>query len=94
MLEIIQEIVGALLFFVLLFGIAFIINMLIKTTWFPALLWIIVFIPLGVWHYWKPGLTLGSFLAVWLPSILSSTAGALVGGWAIRKLRKGGYKMF
>ena len=94
MLEIVQEIIGAILFFVLLFGIGFILNMLLKTTWLPAWLWVIVFIPLGVWHYWKPGLTLGSFLAVWLPAIIASTAGAIASGWAIRKLRKSGYKMF
>jgi len=93
-LEIVQEIIGAVLFFVLLFGIGFIINMLVKTTWLPAILWVVIFIPLGIWHYWKPGLTLGSFLAVWLPAIISSTAGAIASGWAIRKLRKSGYKMF
>jgi hypothetical protein len=70
------------------------LNMLIKTTWLPAWLWIVIFIPLGVWYYWKPDTTIGSFLAVWTPSILSSTAGAVVSGWAIRKLRIGGYKMF
>ena len=94
MLEIIQEIVGAILFFVLLFGIGFILNMLIKTTWLPLWLWIFIGIPLGVWHYWKPDTSVGSFLAVWLPSIVSSVAGAALSGWTIRKLRKSGYKMF
>lgn len=94
MLEILQEIVGAILFFVLLFGIGFILNMLIKTTWLPVYLWVIIGIPLGVWHYWEPETTVGSFLAVWLPSILSSVAGTVASGWAIRKLRQGGYKMF
>jgi hypothetical protein len=93
-LEILQEIVGVLLFFVLLFGIGFILNMLIKTTWLPLWLFLIVLLPLGVWHFWDPSRTAGSFIAIFLPPALSSIAGAYVSGWAIRKLRRGGYKMF
>lgn len=94
MLEIIQEIVGALLFFVFAFGIGFILNMLVKTTWFPLWFFTIVVIPLGAWYYWDPDTTIGSFLAVFLPPMLSIVVGAYVSGWAIRKLRLSGYKMY
>nr|WP_325050098.1 YuiB family protein [Cohnella faecalis] len=94
MLEILQEIVGALLFFVFAFGIGFILNMLVKTTWFPLWAFVIVVLPLGAWHFWDPDTTAGSFIAVFLPPMLAIVGGAYVSGWAIRKLRLGGYKMF
>ncbi|TJY39887.1 hypothetical protein E5161_17725 [Cohnella pontilimi] len=89
-----MEIVGSLLFFVLFFGIGFILNMLIKTTWLPLWLFVILVLPLGLWHFWKPELTLGSYAAMFLPPALASIAGTYVSGWTIRKLRRGGYKMF
>lgn len=94
MLEILQEVVGALLFFVLLFGIGFILNMLIKTTWLPLWLYVVIVLPLAVWHYWDPDKNFWSFVAVFLPPMIAGIGGAIVSGWAIRKLRKGGYKMF
>jgi hypothetical protein len=51
-------------------------------------------LPYAVWHFWDQATTVGSFLAVFLPPMLSGIGGAIVSGWAIRKLRIGGYKMF
>jgi len=90
----IQEILSVLICFVLFFGIGFILNMLIKTTWLPIWLYVIIVLPFAVWYLWKPGDAIGPFLLAFLPPMLGGVAGAYVSGWAIRKLRKGGYKMF
>lgn len=42
----------AVLFFVMMFGIGFILNMLMKTTWFPAYLFVIVILPVVVYSIW------------------------------------------
>ncbi|MGG1312178.1 MULTISPECIES: YuiB family protein [Cohnella] len=94
MREILQEIVGTVLFFVLFFGIGFILNMLVKTTWLPTWLYIFVVLPIGVGYFWKPDLSLLAFLGVFLWPFLAGIGGALASGWAIRSLRKNGYKMF
>lgn len=94
MFAILQEIVATILFFVLLFGIGFILNMLIKTTWLPLWLYVIFVLPFGVWHFWDDTTTLATFSAIFVPPMLAGIGGAIISGWAIRKLRIGGYKMF
>ncbi|MDG0790663.1 YuiB family protein [Cohnella ginsengisoli] len=94
MREILQEILGTLLFFVLFFGIGFILNMLIKTTWLPTWIYVIVVLPLGVWHFWNPELSVLAFIGVFTLPFIAGIGGALTSGWAIRALRRGGYKMF
>ncbi|THF82587.1 YuiB family protein [Cohnella fermenti] len=94
MTELIQEVVGTLLFYVLFFGIGFILNMLIKTTWMPTWLYVIIVLPLGVWHFWDPELSWLAFIGVFLWPFLAGIGGALSSGWAIRSLRKNGYRMF
>lgn len=94
MTELIQEIVGTVLFFVLFFGIGFILNMLIKTTWMPTWLYVIVVLPLSIWYFWKPDLSLLSFLGVYLWPFAAGIGGAMASGWAIKSLRKNGYGMF
>ncbi len=93
-----QIVVAMLLFFVMMFGIGFILNMLMKTTWFPIYLFIIVILPLGVYFTLDRSLPLGENLANYtfvdaLPAF-AALVGAYVSGWAIRALRRGGYKMF
>lgn len=94
MRELIQEIVGTVLFFVLAFGIGFILNMLIKTTWMPTYFYIIVVLPLAIWYFWDPKLSLLSFLGVFLLPLVAVIGGGWVSGWAIKALRKNGYGMF
>ena len=95
---IVQEAAGTLLFFVLFFGIGFILNMLIKTTWLPVWLYVIVVLPLGVWYFWKPDLTffgnLKAFAVIGMLPLIAGIGGSIVSGWAIRALRRSGYKMF
>jgi hypothetical protein len=92
------SIVGSLLCVVLFFGIGFILNMLIKTTWFPLWLFLIIVVRLGIWHLWQPDLTFTENIQSMLVSdiilILAGAVGAYLSGWAIRALRRGGYKMF
>ncbi|MFC4597018.1 YuiB family protein [Cohnella hongkongensis] len=91
-------IIGSLLCLVLFFGIGFILNMLIKTTWFPLWLFVIVIVPLGIWQLWQDDLTVTENIQSLLVSdtilIVAGGVGAYLSGWSIRALRRGGYKMF
>jgi uncharacterized membrane protein len=95
---ILLEIIGSVLCFVLFFGIGFILNMLVKTTWMPLWLFLIVVLPLGIWYLWQPNLSLAdnlkSFVLSDLLLLAAGAVGAFVSGWAIRALRRNGYKMF
>jgi len=86
------------LFFVMMFGIGFILNMLMKTTWFPAYVFVIIIVPVVVYTLWDHdkslGLYLSSFRLVDYLTALAGLAGAILSGWTIRKLRFAGYKMF
>ncbi|MDR0268279.1 YuiB family protein [Paenibacillus sp.] len=87
------------LFFVMMFGIGFILNMLMKTTWFPSYLFVVVILPVVVYSLWDRGEVsfldhLGSFRVVDYLTGLAGLAGAVISGWAIQKLRKSGFKMF
>ena len=93
-----QLIVAMVLFFVMMFGIGFILNMLLKTTWLPIYIFIIVLIPLGIWATWDSSISASAnfaeFTFVDLLPVIGALIGAYVSGWTIRKLRLGGYKMF
>ncbi|MBD2845713.1 hypothetical protein IDH44_10975 [Paenibacillus sp. IB182496] len=93
-----QVVIAMLLFFVMMFGIGFILNMLMKTTWFPVYLFVIVLLPLGIYYTWDDQLSFGGNLTAYsfvdvLPAI-TALIGAFVSGWAMRALRRGGYRMF
>ncbi|WP_256759814.1 YuiB family protein [Cohnella sp. WQ 127256] len=91
-------IVGSMLCLVLFFGIGFILNMLIKTTWFPFWLFLIIVTPLGIWQLWQDDISVTENIQSMLVSdmilIVAGAVGAYLSGWAIRALRRGGYKMF
>lgn len=86
------------LFFVMMFGIGFILNMLMKTTWFPAYIFVLVLLPIVVYSLWDHDKTfinyLASFRLVDYLTALAGLAGAMLSGATIQKLRQGGYKMF
>lgn len=98
MTGLLQVAVAVVLFFVMMFGIGFILNMLMKTTWFPIYLFVAVIVPLGIWATWdhtKGALAnLASFTIVDLLPVIGALIGAYMSGWAIRALRRGGYRMF
>ncbi|GFN31257.1 YuiB family protein [Paenibacillus xylaniclasticus] len=94
----IQLLVTMVLALILMFGIGFILNMLLKTTWFPIYLYIIVIIPLMIWGTWDNADTFvdnfKSFTIIDILPAVTALIGAYVSGWSIRALRRGGYKMF
>ncbi|ASA26485.1 YuiB family protein [Paenibacillus donghaensis] len=87
------------LFFVMMFGIGFILNMLMKTTWLPAYLFVLVMMPVVVYSIWDRNAMslwehLAGFQTVDYVTGAAGLAGAVLSGWTIQKLRLGGYKMF
>jgi len=96
---VLQVIIGTVLAFVLIFGIGFIINMLVKTTWFPTYAYIIVIIVLAFWAPWAGDGTkmldnITKYTIVDFIPALGGLFGAIVSGTTIKSLRLGGYKMF
>ncbi len=106
MIEVVQLFISMVLFLVLFFGIAFILNMVLKVTWMMVLVYpiiVLLFInttPLGEF-FTNPG---SAFSGLWenVTSMLladyllfgSGLIGILIAGAAIRYLRKSGYTMF
>jgi len=102
----IQLAIVTVLMFVLFFGIGFILNMLLKTTWLPVYLYVLLVIGVIVWFWSKEGgagfLTrfdvlvesIGGFAFPDYAAAIGGLIGALLSGTAIRSLRAKGYKMF
>lgn len=92
-----QLIIVTMLLFVLFFGLGFILNMLMKTTWFPIYGYIALVIGLVIYWEWGTG-SLGANLAEYsivdyIPAI-GGLIGAIISGSTIKSLREKGYKMF
>lgn len=81
-----QFIISILLFFVLFFGIGFILNMILKTTWLP----LVVYLGLVAYLLFNIRSPLIADLSILCAGLLG-TAGS---GWTIRVLRTKGYRMF
>ncbi|MFC0523899.1 YuiB family protein [Pontibacillus salicampi] len=102
----IQAVVSVLLFFVLFFGIAFLINMLLRQTWLLAFIYpiIVVFIVDNIstadyfLSFSESIQTAGSHLVnlqiVDIVILSSGLAGTIVSGIIIKMLRVRGYQMF
>ncbi|MBN6186661.1 hypothetical protein JQN58_06605 [Aneurinibacillus sp. BA2021] len=89
-MNIAQFIIGIPLFIVLLFGIGFILNMLVKTTWMPTLLYISVVAGVLIYlimNHRTPHV-------VDYVMLISGLLGAIASGWTIKMLRTKGYRMF
>lgn len=102
----IQLFIGALLFFVIFFGISFILNMLLRRTWLMTFLYPIVIVLIisgnGISDYFiRPG----EAFSVIKETVVSITLddyiilgggllGTIVSGIVIKMLRKSGYQMF
>jgi putative Mn2+ efflux pump MntP len=95
---ILQILIGTVLFLVMGFGIGFILNMMLKTTWFPLYLLIIVGIVALVWNFVNSDSSLLEYLAeydlLYLIPVLGGLAGVAGGALVIQYLRKQGYRMF
>jgi len=93
---VLQMIIATTLFFVLMFGLGFILNMLLKTTWFPIYAYLIL-IAILVFTGWDTG-TLIDYIAEYtfidyVPAI-GGLIGSFLSGKAMKTLRAAGYKMF
>lgn len=83
----VQFVISIPLFLVLAFGLGFIFNMVVKTTWMPVFLYLAV----AVYLFFDVGRKLS--YVDWV--ILSSgLVGAVASGVVIRELRRRGYRMF
>lgn len=98
--------ISMLLFFVLFFGIGFLLNMILRMSWFPAIFSPVVFIFIiddvrWIEYFTAPS---ASFTALKhkiislapadLMILSSGLVGAIFSGIAIRTLRAKGYQMF
>ncbi|TDM14752.1 YuiB family protein [Macrococcus bovicus] len=106
MTALVQLIISVVLFFVLFFGIAFILNMLLKSTWimtafYPFVVFAIVDKISTADYILKPRY---AFSQLWrglthlLPAdiimLSAGLVGAVAAGIVIRNLRRSGYTMF
>lgn len=102
----IQLVVSVMLYFVIFFGIAFILNMLLRRTWLMSVLYpfvaLIIIDGISTWEYFRNtgeafgilGDTIASLTAADYIIIGSGFVGTIVSGIVVRVLRKSGYRMF
>ncbi len=92
-----QLIIVTVLFFVMAFGLGFILNMLLKTTWFPVYGYLLVIAGLLISWQWGRGSLLDTLQGYTYVDLITGVGG-LIGAWlsgsAIKTLRVKGYKMF
>lgn len=97
MIQIVQLMIVTVLLFVLFFGLGFIFNMLLKTTWFPTYAYLALVVGLVLYWGWGTGSLLQNIadyrIGDYIPAI-GGLIGSIASGYAIRKLRRLGYKMF
>ncbi|MFQ3544752.1 YuiB family protein [Halobacillus rhizosphaerae] len=105
-MNIVQFFVSILLFFVLFFGISFLINMILRSSWLMAYVYpIIVLLIIDDFAFSKyfayPGYAFPTVFdhlihlkVVDILILLSGFLGTIGAGWVIRFLRKSGYQMF
>ncbi|SMO82616.1 YuiB family protein [Melghirimyces algeriensis] len=81
----VQYVIGVPLFAFLAFGISFILNMILKTTWLP----LILYLGLLGYCFYSFDMKSGDYLMLSVGMI-----GIIGGAWTIRFMRKKGYRMF
>jgi hypothetical protein len=86
-MTLLQFFISIVLFTVLGFGIGFIMNMVLRTTWLPVVIAVGVIVGALVYQKIMPGI----FDAVIL---VCGILGTIVSGWTIQTLRNKGYRMF
>ncbi|MCT2535874.1 YuiB family protein [Aquibacillus koreensis] len=102
----IQLVVSLVIYFVLFFGISFILNMLLRRTWIMSFFYPIVVLLIvddfAISYYFTNPIS--AFTTVWsdmtklngydIAILLSGLIGTIASGIVIKKLRKSGYQMF
>ncbi|MGO0063041.1 YuiB family protein [Brevibacillus fluminis] len=86
-MNIIQFLISIVLFTILAFGIGFILNMVLRTTWLPVIVCVGVVVGALVLKNIVPT---GYDLTI----LLFGMAGSVMSGYTIQLLRKKGYRMF
>ncbi|WP_409347276.1 YuiB family protein [Paenibacillus sp. MBLB4367] len=91
-----QLVVLIFLAFTMFFGLGFIINMLMKTTWFPIYAYIAFVIFLVYWSWGAESFwtNLKGYTVADVLPLISGLGGAITSGHTIRVLRVKGFKMF
>lgn len=101
-----QLIISALLFIVMFFGIGFLLNMLLRMTWFMAIIYpiVVIFIidDIGFFDYFTQPVASFSALVTKITNLHvadyvilgGGLVGAIIAGLVSRYLRKNGYQMF
>ncbi|WP_236634862.1 YuiB family protein [Alteribacter lacisalsi] len=101
-----QLIISVVLFLVLFFGIGFILNMLLRSTWVMAVIYpiVVIFIidDVGFFSYFTSpaasfselGQAVVSLHIADVTILAAGMAGAVISGFAIKMLRVRGYQMF
>ncbi|MBM7554870.1 YuiB family protein [Thalassobacillus pellis] len=105
-MDFIQLFIGILLYLVLFFSIAFILNMLLRSTWFmafvyPAVVLLIVddfslgkYFTEPAWAFPRVLEMIANLKMFDILILSGGLAGTIVAGVVIRLLRKSGYQMF
>ncbi|WP_313894578.1 YuiB family protein [Psychrobacillus sp.] len=103
---IVQMILSVIIFLVMFFGIAFLVNMLLRMTWFMAILYpaivILIIDEVRFFDYFtNPGTAFSALvtkvLALHAADIIilsSGLVGTIIAGFVMKYLRKNGYQMF
>ncbi|MBM7661410.1 hypothetical protein JOC85_002213 [Bacillus mesophilus] len=98
--------ISVLLFFILFFGIGFLLNMLLRATWIMAIIYPIIFIfivdNVRFFEYFTDpqssfsllGKKLASLAVADITILLFGLLGAICSGFVIKTLRSKGYQMF
>ncbi|MGC5328252.1 YuiB family protein [Brevibacillus sp. SYSU BS000544] len=86
-MNIIQFVISILLFSILAFGIGFILNMILRTTWLPVVISLGVIVGSLIYKQIVPGIYDVIILAF-------GVVGSILSGWTIQLLRNKGYRMF
>jgi hypothetical protein len=94
-LKFLQLFIAILLFLVLTFGIGFILNMLLKTTWVPSYIYVALVVYFYFFYQSGKFISSSNNYAFTDYSIgFAGLIGAILSGLAIRVLRQKGYRMF
>lgn len=102
----IQFVVSILLFFVIFFGLAFILNMLLRRTWLMAFIYPFIVLMIvddisTTTYFSQPGESFATAFSrlteitiADMSILIAGFAGTIVSGFVIKLLRKSGYQMF
>lgn len=95
--QLMQLVIETVLMLVLFFGLGFILNMLLKTTWLPIYLYIVLIIGVVIYWGWGSGTLLTNLAEYKIVDYIPASSGLIgvfISGYSIRALRERGFKMF